>query len=349
MAAEFIPGLALTGAFYAEVVGPLLSELRPGLVYAAARLGPGSDVLGLDTARSMDHDWGPRLQVLLADGAGARELREELGAGLPREFAGHRVFFPDAKDPAAGPRHWVEVAELGHWLTGLLGFDPSQGVGLADWLATSTQLLAEVTAGAVYYDGWGALTEVRQGLAWYPDEVWRYVLACQWHRISQEEAFPGRCAEVGDELGSAVVTARLAREVMRLCLLMSRRYPPYSKWLGSAFAALPDGAIGAELLAAVQAGDWATRQEHLGRALELAAERQNELGLTAALSPATRQFYDRPFQVLDADRFALALRATLADPRLRDRPFTGAVDQFIDSTDALGSAGLRRAAVAAAG
>ena len=62
--------------------------------------------------------------------------------------------------------------------------------------------------------------------------MWRYVLACQWKRISQEEAFVGRCGEVGDELGSAVVAARLIRDVMRLVLLIERRYPPYSKWLG---------------------------------------------------------------------------------------------------------------------
>ena len=65
------------------------------------------------------------------------------------------------------------------------------------------------------------------------------MLACQWSRIAEEEAFPGRCAEAGDELGSAVVTARLARDLMGLWLLMSRRYPPYSKWLGSAFARVP--------------------------------------------------------------------------------------------------------------
>ena len=32
-------------------------------------------------------------------------------------------------------------------------------------------------------------------------ELWLYRLACQWKRISQEEAFMGRCADVGDELG----------------------------------------------------------------------------------------------------------------------------------------------------
>ena len=35
--------------------------------YAAALLGPGSEVAGFDTQRSTDHDWGPRLQVFLSD------------------------------------------------------------------------------------------------------------------------------------------------------------------------------------------------------------------------------------------------------------------------------------------
>jgi hypothetical protein len=42
--------------------------------------------------------------------------------------------------------------------------------------------------------------------------------------------------------GSAVVAARLVRDLMRLALLLHRRYPPYGKWLGSAFAALPAAA-----------------------------------------------------------------------------------------------------------
>jgi hypothetical protein len=46
----------------------------------------------------------------------------------------------------------------------------------------------------------------------------------------------GRCAEVGDELGSRVVAARLVREVMHLAFLLEQQYLPYSKWLGTAFA-----------------------------------------------------------------------------------------------------------------
>src|SRR5205823_8186988 len=129
------------------------------------------------------------------------------------------------------------------------------------------QRLAEVTAGAVFHDGPGGLTRARAALNWYPPDLWRYVLSCQWSRIAEEEAFCGRCAEAGDELGSAVVTARLARDLMRLWLLMSRRYPPYSKWLGRAFALVPGaGELGAELSGALAAAGWAERERHLGRA-----------------------------------------------------------------------------------
>jgi Domain of unknown function (DUF4037) len=347
-----VPGLRLAGDFYGEVVRPLLDEACPGLAYAAALLGWGSEVLGFDSPRSTDHNWGPRLQILTSGDAGADELADLaglLGRRLPESFRGYPVFFPESQDPAGVSRHWVQVADLSSFLKQMAGFDPAQPAGVAQWLATPTQRLAEVTGGEVFHDGPGQLTLARARLAWYPDQVWRYVLACQWQRIGQEEAFPGRCAEAGDELGAAVVAARLAREVMRLCLLMNRRYPPYSKWLGSAFARLPEAAaIGPALRAALAATDAAAREQGLVRAYELTAARHNELGLTDPVDPRTRPYYDRPFQVLDAGRLAAALLATVADPELRRRLPVGAVDQFVDSTDALGSERICRAASAAA-
>src|SRR6476646_5028710 len=63
----FIPGLQLSAAFYHEVVEPILAQAWPGLPYAAGLLGPGSEVLGFDTPRSTDHNWGPRLLLFLAE------------------------------------------------------------------------------------------------------------------------------------------------------------------------------------------------------------------------------------------------------------------------------------------
>jgi hypothetical protein len=340
VAAEFVPGLQLARGFYATVVGPLLAERLSPVPYAAALLGPGSEVAGFDSARSTDHDWGPRLQIFLPDSdadSHAPAITAMLARRLPEFFRGYPVAFPVTREPGGTARHRVQVTGLGTWLTSQLGFDPRHAVTLLDWLATPAQRLAEFTAGEVFYDGPGELSRARDTMAWYPDDVWLYLLACQWQRIGQEEAFPGRCAEAGDDLGSAVVTARLARDLMRLCLLMHRRYPPYSKWLGTAFARLPGTAgLTASLAAALSAGSWPAREQHLREAYETVAALHNQLALTPPLDTRTRGFYDRPYQVIDAARFTAALREAITNPQIRRLPLTGAVDQFVDSTDAAG-------------
>ena len=52
--------------------------------------------------------------------------------------------------------------------------------------------------------------------------------------------------------------------------------------------------------------------------------------------------------VIGAERFTAALREAITDPAVRRLPPTGAVDQFIDSTDALGDLGFLRACAGAA-
>ena len=343
MAPTFISGIQLAREFYADVVSPLLAKRFPGLEHAAALAGPGSEILGYDSERSTDHDWGPRLQLFVADDD-AEPVAAMLATGLPDVFRGYPVAFPVTREPGGPARHRVEVARLGPWLTGQLGFDPRREITLLDWLATPAQRLAEVTGGEVFHDDLGELTRARDRLAWYPHDVWLYLLACQWQRVGQEEAFPGRCAEAGDELGSVVVTARLARDLMRLCLLMRRRYPPYSKWLGTAVARLPGAeGLSASLSTAITSADWSTRERHLCDAYETVAALHNRLGLTPPLDTRTRGFYDRPYQVIGADRFTAALREAIADQRIRRLPLTGAIDQFADNTDAAGDLRALRA------
>jgi hypothetical protein len=327
--AEFTPGLELARSYYREVVRPLIDARWPGLAHSAALLGQGSEVLGFDTERSTDHDWGPRLQ-LFVDADGSRDgVASALWAALPATYRGLPTRFESRRPP-------LVVSTPGLFFEELLGFDPRGGIGPHDWLGVSWQRLGEATAGAVFHDGLGELEPIRSALRWYPEDLWRYVLACQWQRIGQEEAFVGRCAEVGDALGSAVVTARLVRDVMHLWLLMARRYPPYSKWLGTAFARLAGaGEIGVALADALAAHDHPSRERALCRAYGLAAEWHNRLGLTAPLDPAVRRFHDRPFLVLDAGRFTTALLDSITDPAVRALPPVGAVDQYVDSTDVL--------------
>src|SRR5215210_3724490 len=82
----FIPGLELSSALYTEIVAPILAEAYPNLRYSAALIGYGSEVLGYDTARSTDHEWGPRLLLLISEDDHARyaeAIHALLGQRLP--------------------------------------------------------------------------------------------------------------------------------------------------------------------------------------------------------------------------------------------------------------------------
>ena len=89
----FTPGLELCRRFYEKAVHPLLEQHFPDLPYAAALIGPGSDVLGFDTEMPMDHFWGPRLQIFLRDQdiPFASRIDEILRNSLPHLFEGFPV------------------------------------------------------------------------------------------------------------------------------------------------------------------------------------------------------------------------------------------------------------------
>jgi hypothetical protein len=325
---EFVPGRDLARPFYDEVIGPLLRDLE----HAAALVGWGSDVLGFDDERSTDHGWGPRMHVFVAaeDVARTRALVDE---GLPDEFHGRPTRYGWDDRPVS---HHIVVSTLETWTRERLGFDPRAEISLEHWLATPQQLLLEATAGAVFNDPRGELARMREALAWYPDDAWLWLLACQWRRIDQEEPFVGRTAEVGDELGSRILTARLARDAMRLCLLLERRYAPYAKWLGTAFRRLDACAtVGPPLEAALAANAYSEREATLIDALTALARHHNAAGVTAPVSEASGWFHERPFRVLGSARFVDACLARVQDKRLRALPLVGGIDQWVDSTDVL--------------
>ena len=175
----FVPGLELAGDFYDSVVRPLLDDELPGLRHAAALLGPGSEVAGFDTERSTDHDWGPRLQLLLPDEpAGGRHtatrtrrpahggpahgdtahtaaaITAMLTRRLPESFRGYPVRFSLSGEPAGAARHHVRVAELRGWLSAATRLRPARRchrVRLARHLVTGVR--RDHRTAQVFHDG----------------------------------------------------------------------------------------------------------------------------------------------------------------------------------------------------
>ncbi|HET7397530.1 MAG TPA: DUF4037 domain-containing protein [Intrasporangium sp.] len=325
-------GVELSRSYFEHVVRPAVEARWPGLPYAAARLGSGSDVLGLDDATSRDHDWGLRLNLLVPSEV-VDDVDAHLTVHLPESFAGHPARFATTWDPVV--RHRVQVQTARDLAVSRLGVDPTRDLTVDDWLSLTGQAVLEVTAGEVFADGAGELGGIRQRLGWYPDDVWRHVVATDWARLGQELPFVGRTAERGDDLGSRIVAARLAGIAMHLGHLLERRWPPYAKWLGTSFARLPSASTAlAPLHRALAADDWRQREGGLVEALVVLAKVQGEVGLPTVDDPV-EPFWDRPYRGVRA-AVVDALESSITDRAVRSLPRgVGSVEQWSDNVDVL--------------
>jgi len=345
-------GTELGAAFHRDLVGPLIRRELPRLRYAAARLGSGSDVLGLDDAMSRDHDWGLRLTVLVdeADRAAVRPLTELLACGLPDRFRGLPTRFATTWDPAVS--HRAEVATVADFAVSRLGINPQAdpaGLSSLDWLALTGQSVLEVIAGPVYADSATELAPLRRRLAWYPADVERYVLACGWQRLSQRMPLVGRAADTGQPLQSRLLCAGLASDLISLAFLLHRQWEPYEKWREALFARLPCAAdLSGPLATAVTAAGWPEREAALAAAIEVLAALQRRAGLPTPAA-AMQGFFDRPYRTV-ADALPELLLAGISDPALArlagQAALGGSVGQWVDSVDVL-TPPPRRAALAA--
>ena len=239
----FLPGLDLSEALYREAVRPILSRNFPGLVTSAGLVGPGSEVLGFDTPQSPDHDWGPRLMLFLSEADFPRyhdAIDKALRRELPSEIRGFLIDLArrDAEPSGDPAHHYVQILTVRQLCRSAVKIDIEQEITPLDWVLVPQQQLRSLTAGRVFDDGLSQLEPARAKLAYYPHDVWLYILAAQWNRISQEEHFVGRTGQVGDEIGSRLVAGRLVKDLMNLGFLMERQYAPYIKWFGTAFSRL---------------------------------------------------------------------------------------------------------------
>ena len=112
-------------------------------------------MLGFDTVRSTDHEWGPRLLLFLSETAAAAHgpaIVETLRQTLPHEIRGyptkfgptHEVGVTVLQPVETGPvEHKVGVTTLPRFLQERLGITEAHQLDILDWLTFSEQALLE--------------------------------------------------------------------------------------------------------------------------------------------------------------------------------------------------------------
>jgi hypothetical protein len=345
---RFIPGLQLSELFYKEVVKALIETEFHNLKYSAALIGSGSEVLGFDTARSTDHHWGPRVLLFLSqkDFSKKKAISTFLSKKLPPIFRGFSTHFgnPDEigvqllSEAKAGQliNHRVEIYTIESFFKSYLSVDPNDDLTVSDWLTLSEQKLRTIRSGKIFYDQLG-LKAVQEKLHYFPKDVWLYMLASEWMKISQEEPFVGRTGDVGDELGSKIIAARLVQSIMKLCFLMEKEYATYSKWFGTAFSRLKcEKKLSPILDKILVAQDWKEREKYLSQAYKIVAQMHNDLKITKPLATDVLSFHDRPYLVIHGDVFANEIKKKIKDPPVkRISSDIGSVNQLSNTVDLL--------------
>jgi hypothetical protein len=129
---------------------------------------------------------------------------------------------------------------------------------------------------------------------------------------------------------------------MWLAFALSRRWPPYPKWRGTAFRALPVAAdLDSLLTAAAAAPTWRDRESALASACEILLDAQRACGLPAPAS-AVIPFWDRPYRTVD-QAVCESLLSAITDPDLGRLPTVGSIDQWVSNVDVLASPARRAA------
>lgn len=272
---RFIKGLELSRRYYEEVGRPAIKKAVPEVTgrLAAGLVGQGSECFGFDDALSTDHDYGPAFCIWLTDEDYALygERLQQCYDGLPGSFAGVSV-----RQISAQGQGRVGVFSISRFYKSLIGRS-SVPERPQDWYLLSESGLATAVNGAVFEDGAGEFTKIREGLlAYYPKEVWQNKLAQSAALAAQAGQYNyGRLMRRGEWAGAAMAEKIFMEQAMQLAYLLNRKYAPFYKWMHrgmEAFETLKElPALFTQLaLLPAQTNAWEPGQENIRYGLNLA-------------------------------------------------------------------------------
>ena len=311
-------GLELSERFYLEYGRPMLEEQFPELLskIAVGLFGSGSECFGFDDEVSRDHDFEPGFLVLLPGeeivDRRAAFLLERAYAKLPKEYLGINR---SAVAPVGGARHGVlRTAEFFRDKVGA-----ADGIlTVSQWLTVPEHALAEATNGKLFFDGYGEVARIREGLSRYPEDIRRKKLAGELLLMAQAGQYNyTRCLRHGETGAAQLAVAEFTKAAMHAAFLLNGVYMPYYKWSFRAMRALPKLSMLAETLEVLLTTDNEpeTAESKAAMIEDAAADVIDELtaqGLTKAICG-------------DLEKHAYSVNDSIADSEIRNLHILAAV------------------------
>jgi hypothetical protein len=323
----FIKGLELNKGFYTDIVKPLLDKKYSNVAYTAALLGYGSDVLGFDTEISMDHNWGPRLQLFVDDKKVIPELNKYLSYELPVLYKNFPVNFSKAgydgtvRMEFTGTKpvnHLIEIITFEDYLKNRYAIHKTNNFIYKDWLDFTDQNLIEITSGSVFHDGLKKVHNTREELKFYPLDICKLRLAVLWNYISNKEAFIGRSVALNDYIGLRINANRIINYLIKILFYLENKYIPYSKWFGHSFKQLNVYSdVGDIIIDLLKENVPEKIEDTICILYEKVIEKHNENEELPYLKNKQRHYFNRPYKVIFAENIVRELLNSIHDEEIK--------------------------------
>ena len=224
-------GLELSEKFYYEYGEKMIKENFAEIekYLAVGLVGSGSECFGYDDEVSQDHDFEPGFCIFIPDESiidSRTEFQlERAYAKLPKEFMGYKR---SPLNPVGGNRHGViRISKFFEAKTG----DANADIPTVGWFCIAEQFPLEATNGKIFCDNYGLMTQLREKIAYMPEDVRLKKLAGNILLMAQSGQYNyGRCIKRGETAAAQLAVTEFVNTALKVIFLLNKKYMPYYKW-----------------------------------------------------------------------------------------------------------------------
>ena len=224
-------GIELCEKFYIEFGKPMLNTQFADVekYLAIGLVGSGSECMGFDDDISHDHDFEPGFCIFLPDenvvDTKTEFELERAYAKLPEEYLG---FKRCKQSPVGGNRHGV--IRISDFFKNKVG-DKNADISSEGWFCIDEQFLIETTNGKLFCDNYGLMTDLRNKLAYLPQDVRLKKLAGNVLLMAQSGQYNYfRCIKRNETAAAQLAIGEFVNATLKVIFLLNRKYMPYYKW-----------------------------------------------------------------------------------------------------------------------
>jgi hypothetical protein len=233
--------LELSRQYYNEIAAPALMRDFPDIFdrLAVGLVGNGSERFGFDDELSRDHDWGIDFYIWVTEAdqpalPALNNWKQQLFAQNPPAHAVRQSAYYLPVLP-------MTVASFYQQLIGVPGVPQT----IAQWTRAPEEHFALAVNGAIFHDGAGQFSQIRNGLLqYYPEDIRRKRIAAACMNIAQTGQYNHlRMAARSDWFATRLALTHFCEAALHLVYMLNRVYQPYYKWAYKMLNNLPKLAV----------------------------------------------------------------------------------------------------------